>query len=391
MYTSSFAKQAAVSLSAALTMAACDGGNSSDSGDSPPVTSEKIVVAWTMDSGAGRIRAMSTKSPWQFDGPEVVTGGDVTLHCGGGRLFALSRSEGTVSIVDLSIQQVLPVASLEPGDPVDIAVTGPDIAYLTRRSATHLLRLDVDTGATTDVVDLSSFADNDGIPDLGSMAVHGGRLFVQIRRFNDALPFGYSPPAYIAVIDIESEQLVDTEPGIPGVQAIELLGTAPKYKMQVLPQRMDPVPTTADLFVSASGAMHDMGGLEIVDLGTLRSRGLAISEAFDDVGADIGPFVMVTADEGFLVSTTDLIASSHLQRFTVDGGMDPPPDLAQSIGYYAPAIVLDSDQNTLYFPIGNADESGIKVLDVASGIPLMPGLTKTDGKPTDLLPECPKP
>ncbi len=360
-------------------LASCKG--SFGNGDPAPQPEEKLLVAWTTTDNTGRLGEMSVESPWQFDGPPLSIGGFATLRCANGDLFVLSQADGTVSLVDLSTQTVQPIASLGAGEPMDIVVTDAGVAYVTNRSATHLQRLDLDSGTTTNVVDLSVFADDDGIPDLGMMAVHGGRVFVQIRRANADADFGFAVPPYLAVVDLASEQLVDTEPGIPGIQAIELLGTAPKHKMQV-------ISGTAELFVSASGAIHDQGGIEVIDLRTLRSKGLVISEATDAVGADVGPFIMVTATEGFLVTSTDLDGSSHLQRFTVDGGIDPPPDLAQSIGYHAPSLAVDSRRETLFFPSGQFEKMGVLVLGVSSGDLLKPTPTNTNGPPSDILPEC---
>lgn len=343
--------------------------------------SRSLVVAWTTTAGTGRLGAMSTSAPWQFEGPTLTTGGNATLHCANGSLYVLSKTDGTVSRAHLATQQVQIIATVGPNELQDIAVVDSSTAFLTLRSATRLLRLNLTTGATTNSVNLSPFADDDGIPDLGMMAMHDGRLFVQVRRFNDSGDFGYKAPAYLAVIDIKSEQLIDTEPGIPGVQAIELLGTAPKHKMQVLSQ-------TAELFVSASGAVHDEGGIEVINLTTLRSKGLIISEAFDAIGADLGPFVMVNPDEGFLVSSTDFAPSSHLQRFHRDDGVAPPPDLAQSIGYLAPAIVSNARRERLFFPSGQAGKTGITVIDVASGDKLTADVIPTGGQPSDLLLDC---
>lgn len=364
-------------LLGALLLAACS-YTSDNSGDSEP---KPLLVAWTTDTGTGRLGRMSPDAPWNFMGSTLTIGGDATLHCAKDTLFVLSKGDGTVSRVDLSTQQVQIIASLGPSEPQDIVVVDNTTAFVTLRSATHLLRLNLATGATTNSVNLGQFADADGIPDLGTMAVHDGRLFVQIRRYNAAGNFGYQRPAYIAVIDIASEQLIDTEPTIAGTQAIELLGTAAKHKMQVLQN-------AAELFVSASGAVHDQGGIEIIDLNTLRSKGLVISEAFDAVGADVGPFVMITRDKGYLVSSTDLDASSHLQRFTRDDGVAPPPDLAQSIGYLAPAVVTDARRDRLFFPSGQAGKMGVFVIDIATGSLLTPTAIATNGRPSDVLLDC---
>ncbi len=90
----------------------------------------------------------------------------------------------------------------EGGRPIDLAVANADTAYITRDASSKLLKLDFSDGSTQEVVDLSIFADADGNPDLGWMAVHEDRLFVQIRRVNLG---AFVPPAYIAVIDLASE------------------------------------------------------------------------------------------------------------------------------------------------------------------------------------------
>jgi len=245
-------------------------------------------------------------------------------------------------------------------EPEDIAVVNPQTAYVTRRMQTHLLRLNLTTGATKDVVDLSLFADSDGIPDLGTMAIHGERLFVQIRRLSADFP-GSVPPFYIAVVDLRTETLVDVDPQRAGVQAIELRGTSPKHKMQVIPE-------TQQLFVSATGTTHDAGGIEAIDLRTLRTRGLVIRESDGLAGADAGPFVMVTPERGYLVFTTDADLSSHLAPFTLAGGIKPEGDLYISLGYAAPGVEFDEHTRALFFPDGGLDvnKQGIYVFDAVT-------------------------
>jgi hypothetical protein len=225
-------------------------------------------------------------------------------------------------------------------------------------------------------VNLAIFADNDGIPEQGTMAVHDGRLFIQIQRvnFDDPAPF---PQPYVAVVDLDSEQLIDVDPGRDGVQAIELAGTFPKTKMQVVePMRK--------LFVSATGAFFDAGGIEVIDLDNLQSEGLAIREADDFTGADLGPFVMVGPDRGFLAYSTDLLLSSHLHQFSLAGGVDPT-ELAVALDYFSPAIEFDPGTNTVFFPVGGSVENGLHVFDAHTGAMLNRQLIPTSGPPTDLI------
>jgi len=186
-----------------------------------------VAVAWNDGSTQrGVVRGMSSLSPWLFETPPIEIGRDVVLRFARGTLHAVSRAEGSISAINPDSWTVTRTYQLGPASqPEDIAVVSAEVAYVTRAAATHLLRLDLSSGAATEVVDLSGFADPDGVPDLGMMAAFDGRLFVQVRRLASGL--APVPPALLAVVDVATEELVDVDPNSPGTQAIELAGTAP--------------------------------------------------------------------------------------------------------------------------------------------------------------------
>lgn len=341
-------------------------------------TARRLGVAWTdSTNGSGLVRAMSVLSPWEFATPMLESGPESILRSAEGRVYVVSRTEGTIAVINPDTWTTLHVHSLGVGsEPADIAVVSSELAYVTRRTATHLARLNLLTGDLNDVVDLSPFADADGVPDMNMMAVHEGRLFVQIRRV-DLINMQFVPPAYLAVVDLESEQLIDVDPGTAGVQAIELQGMAPKFKMQVMPQ-------TRRLFVSASGDMFDEGGLEMIDLDTLQSAGLVLREAEDGLGADLGSFVMVAPDRGYFVATTDFALSSHLQSFSISGGVELGPELFVTLDYFIPTLAFDSQTNTVFFPVGGTSGQGVHVLDALTDTLLTQEPIPTSGPPSDI-------
>jgi hypothetical protein len=109
-----------------------------------------------------------------------------------------------------------------------------------------------------------------------------------------------------------------------------------------------------------------------------------IREADGLTGADLGPFVMTTAERGFLVFSTDLDLSSHLLRFTLSGGVEPGPERHVTVGYSMPALVHDPASNTLYAPDGAFGKQGIFIFDATTGERLAVDPAATDGRPTDL-------
>jgi hypothetical protein len=228
----------------------------------------------------------------------------------------------------------------------------------------------------TEVLDLSFLADDDGIPDMGMMAVRAGKLFIQIRRIDEQGHF--SPPAFLAVMDIATEQLVDADPQVPGVQAIALRGTYPKMKMQRA-RRNDRI------YVSATGHPFDAGGIEEIDAVRLRSLGLVVAEADGRVGADLAPFVFVGPDRGFLVYTTDFAVSSHFHPFSLTGEVGEPSPIANRVGYLAPVLAFHRPSDVVFFPDGPPPNAGVMVLDGTTGLPLLKTPVRTQTIPNDFV------
>jgi hypothetical protein len=342
--------------------------------------SADVAVAWNDERAQrGVVQRMSSLPPWQFETPPIEVGGNVRLRFAHGVLYAVSRAEATISAIDPESWTVTRTYEIGRTNlPDDIALVSAGLAYITRPAATHLLRLDLSTGETADVVDLSVFADGDGVPDLGTLAQVEGRLFVQVRRLaGGADPVG---PALLAVVDATSGEVVDVDRGAPGLQAIELSGTYPKMKMQALP-------ASRRLFVSATGVFHDEGGLEVIDIDALASLGVFIPELSPRTGPEIGAFAMTRRRSGYVVFSTDFLTSSHLQGFSLSGGVDAPPDLVTTLDYFVPAIVHDPRSDVLFFPVRGEQSGrghGVHVLDAGTGARLTTEPVGTGAPPTDL-------
>ncbi len=327
-------------------------------------TAERFVaVAWRdSQQGRGWVQRLQGESPWALVGEALLVGENPKLRFAEGRLYAISDANGAITAIDCDTWSVAQVYSLgAQSQPVDISVAGPDTAYVTTRSSMQLLRLDLSSGAAQPVLDIGGFEHPGGSLTAGTMARDAGRLFVQIARF-DPLGAGavsaVDPTGYLAVVDIATEQLVDVDPTLAGIQAIALHGTFPKYKMNL-------VRDARRLYLSASGAFFDEGGLEEVDVDALTSLGLVIAEADGNTGADLGSFAMVAADRGFLVSSTDLVESSHLARFSLAGGA-LPEELWVTVAYRVPTMVHDPRTHTLFVPDGG-NANAVWVFDADTG------------------------
>lgn len=338
----------------------------------------RVITAWNNGFVTdGGVRGIDAASPWAYATPERTTGLNVVLREANGLIYAVSHGDDSITALDPASLTPVQTYELTKGSaPIDIAVVSETKAFVTREMGTHLMRLDLTSGATTDIVDLGVFADPDGVPDMRFMAVHEGKLIVQLRRRNDNTGEWAVPP-YLAVVDIETDELIDADPVSPGVQAIALAGTAPRFKMHVQPE-LD------RLLVSATGELLDHGGIEVVDLNSLSSLGLVIAEEDGMTGADIGAFVMVSLDEGFLTNSTDFGLSSHLVKFSLTGGV-LTKDLIVIVGYFVPAMVFDEATNTIFMPDGSTGLEGLHVFDASTGAKLNDDVIPLPGMPTDLL------
>ncbi len=236
-------------------------------GTSSAAAERFVAVAWSdSQQGRGLVQRIQSEPPWAFDADAIVVGSNPTLRYAGNRLYAVSGADGTITVIDCATWSVTQVYAIgAQSQPLDIAVVSPETAYVTTRTSTQLLRLNLDTGAVQHALDIAGFVNPGGVLTAGMMAVDAGRLLIQVARF-ESLAAGAAgaadPTGYLAVVDIASERLVDVDPIQEGIQAIALQGTYPKYKMNLLRD-------TRRLYLSASGAFFDEGGLEEVDIGAL--------------------------------------------------------------------------------------------------------------------------
>ncbi len=345
-----------------------------------PAAAQVLIAANTSDNAAGVVTLRRGAAPWRARAASLATGAEAVLALGPrGRLVALSRRSGTLTVASARTLRLRRTIELGVDAKVeDVAVSDACTAWVTRRGHNRLLRVDLCSGVVRESTDLAALADADGSSDLGAMFVDSGRLFVQVRRLNEEAPLGFAAPAYLAVVDTRSEQMIDCDTAAPGAQAIQLAGTAPKHRMQIQPG-------SRRLLISASGGFFDAGGLEAVDLDALRSDGLLLREEDGKTGADLGPVVMTGPNDGFLIFSTDLTLSSHLLRFNLRGGVEPGPERYVTVDFAITALVHETRGNAIFFADGAFDRVGAYAVDATTGERLTKEPLPIAGRPTDVL------
>ncbi len=107
-----------------------------------------------------------------------------------------------------------------------------------------------------------------------------------------------------------------------------------------------------------------------------------IPEAEGNTASDLGSFVMVALDHGFLVSSTDFAPSSHLARFSLDGGVQPE-ELFVTVPYRVPTMVHDPQTHTIFIPDGGS-ANGVWIFDADTGEKLNRDPLPLGGPATDI-------
>jgi hypothetical protein len=196
--------------------------------------------------------------------------------------------------------------------------------------------------------------DTDGLVEASPMAVVGDYLFVALQRLDN---FSVVRDAYIAVIDTDTDTLVDVNPDTPEIDPIVLTGRNPNFMYY------DDV--IGKIVVSETGSYGMMdGGIEVVDPLSFEAEGFVIDETI--FGDDVGPVVMGDNAKGFVVvggffSNKVVVFDVSVNPVTGAVAGSNPRDLISGLSFIA-SLAID-DTNRLLVPDRTAGAPGIRVFD----------------------------
>ena len=284
---------------------------------------------------------------------------DAVGHYHAGRVYIVNRlGQDNILVLD-AMDLRAPVAQFSVGNgtnPHDIEIVAPDKAYITRYDAASLLIVNPQDGAELGEIDLSAFADADGLPEVSQIVRVGERLYLSCQRLDRNGGWGPVDVSYLIVVDLATDALVDVEPDVEGVQGIALSAANPNSMAVVGEQIVVGV---------VVGFGDRAGGVEIVDTATQRSLGLAVSE--ENLGGDITSMVLVDQNRGYAVVADENFANS-VRPFDLSSGEVGAP-LENISGGYIPSLAVDGDRLIVADRGSFADptSAGLKFYDAASG------------------------
>lgn len=222
-------------------------------------------------------------------------GSDATFRWYQGKLYIVNRFGGdNIQVVDgATLNTVRQFSTGNGSNPQDICFVSPTKAYVTRYELGDLLIVNPATGTSPGVIHLGAFADADGIPEMSRMVRVDRYVFVALQRLNRNAGFTPTDSSLVAVIDTQTDTVVDVDPVHPGVQAIKLTGKNPVTTFEF--DR-----ATSRLLIGCVGFFGALdGGIEWIDPVHFVSGGYAITEAA--LGGDVGDVVWNGAAHSYAI------------------------------------------------------------------------------------------
>ncbi len=284
---------------------------------------------------------------------------DAVGHYNDGRVYIVNRL-GQDNILVLEAKDLrTPLNQFSVGNgsnPHDIEIIAPDKAYISRYDASSLLIVNPQDGTELGQIDLSAFADADGLPEVSQIVRVEDRLYLTCQRLDRNSGWGPADVSYLIVVDLNTDTLVDVDPDAEGVQGIALSAANPN-SVAVVGERIavGVVVNFGDRF----------GGVEIVDTSTNRSLGLAVGEG--NLGGDITSMVLVDQNRGYAV-VADENWTNSVRPFDLSNGAVGAP-LDNVSGGFIPSLAVDGNRLIVADrgSFGNPDAAGLNFYDASTG------------------------
>ena len=255
--------------------------------------------------------------------PDIALGVDPVLSMSQERVFALVRDQNLTYEVDpttLALTKKFVTyedAELSPRmicdrlvktiNPWDAAVDANGRLWVARYDQPTVAIVEPD-GSFSGTVDLSAYADTDGLPEASAVHVAGDRAYVAIERLDRCNGWQPAGPGVIVEIDVATRAVV---------KSIELGGTNPFGRLVPVPWDSSgntvAVALTGDFF-----SIDDGDVAAIVDLQSGTAKGFGRETELDGSVAEV---VVAAPDEAYMiVANPDMTNATSLVRIDPQTG-----------------------------------------------------------------------
>ena len=221
---------------------------------------------------------------------EFVTSGDSLIRKAWGRAVVLDRGANSVSLLSpqLQLDAQLTVPDCNPSD---IEAINDCTAILSCYDQDALQVIDRATWTVSQTVSLTSFADDDAPGQIDQMIRIGNTTYVAMQRLDSQ--FAPSNTSVLVAIDNLNLTVIDTEPGVDGIQPYTLPCQKPFFNMAVYGNA---------LAIACQGNPDDADVPPAVALFDLESKSFSILADSDTLGGT--PTGITATGEGVFVAVT---------------------------------------------------------------------------------------
>lgn len=332
-----------------------------------------FVVATDFETGSfGTVGLDEPRAVTPITSQRVVHS-DAVARSFGGLVYIINRFFGdTIQVLDPANDFATRVQCLtgEFSNPQDIAFLSNEKAYVSLGGGTDVLIVDPTPALDCSDfirgrIDLASFADDDGFPEMHHMAIVGSRLFVTLQKLDQTNFFVPAENGSIVAIDTTTDTVIDE---------IVLSAGNPFAQGRGLTVR------DGMILVSQTGFFGSLdGGIERVDPTTLEAAGLFITEA--DLGGDLTDFVILSDDLGYAILSLPDFTNSVV-------AFDPSRRVVTQTLFSGSAFVSDielNDRGQLFAADRTAQAPGIRIFDTGSNTELTTAPINLGLPPFDIL------
>ncbi len=273
----------------ALIIAGC-GKKAVDQQQNPVAGPGPELWVVTSDYTSGLLQRVSLTDNRVVNDEDIPIHGDAVMRGNREHLFVVNRlGRDSVLVLSRETRKVVGNYSVGGLNAQDFLWLSGSLAYVTRMESKHILQVHPTTGKSAGPnIDLSSYADDDGIPEMSEMAFIDGKVWLQIKRLKKYKPTNYSSVAVI-------------QPQTGDLQVVPLTGLNPVTDFKV--------GADEKIYVGEAGYLGLEskldGGIDQIDPKSRQVKGWVVTE--QELGGDIADFEILSATLG--VATIDLPAA----------------------------------------------------------------------------------
>ncbi|NOZ85543.1 MAG: hypothetical protein GXP49_04645 [Deltaproteobacteria bacterium] len=249
------------------------------------------------------------------------------------------------------IEKEYSIAPPPGANPQDIAIVSRDKAYVPLYQAPLMVVVNPLNGERIGTIDLSEYADDDGLPEAAWALYVNGLVFVVLQRLDSRNSFEPTDYSMVVVIDPKVDRII---------KEIRLSATNPFGK----PRYSDAM---GGIVIGEAGRFGVLdGGIEVVDVHSLEAGGLIVTE--QAMGGDLVDAVIATPDKGYAVIGEPRgqgVSSTKVVSFNPATGKQTDV-LDQANTWKHSFLELEPGGSRLWITERGRTEQGIRIFDTSS-------------------------